>query len=196
MPKIIPGLQDSLLLHGRRIFSEKGYTHTELRDVAASAGTSVGNIYNYYRSKPHLFLAVVEVWHGELSIQIEEILAQTWEPEEKLFRIAEVQYLQANTVHGLWKEFFMEGAKAFKDEVCLSLWGKMEEQVKLLQLKMDELFFQANPALSNMPGESSGRWSSVLLTSVFHLPMKYPKEDEENLQFIRNLIAVIARKSM
>jgi len=195
MPRIIPGLQDAILNHAKSIFAAKGYIQTELRDVAKAAGTSVGNIYNYYRSKPHLFLAVTELWHTEVGEKLSEILALQLAAEEKLFRITELQYQRASAVQGLWKEFFMDGSKAFQDEECRKLWANMECKINELLARIEQVIMEANPDLSLLPGTSNGRWASVLSATVFQLPIKFPGQDQENLQFIRNLIGVIIRKT-
>lgn len=40
------------------VFSEKGYSHTSIDDIALCAGTSKGGIYNYYKSKEEIFLEI------------------------------------------------------------------------------------------------------------------------------------------
>ena len=40
-------------------FGQKGYSKTSMREIAASAGVGVGNIYNYSTSKDDLFREVV-----------------------------------------------------------------------------------------------------------------------------------------
>lgn len=196
MPKIIPGLQDKLLTEARRLFMEKGYVQTELRDVAAAAGTSVGNIYNYYRSKPHLFLAVVQLWRSELGEEMMAVLGSEKSPEQKVYGIMEIQYRQARAVHGLWKEFFTDAMKAFKDDQCQALWKEMEAKVDKMLAQVEELLYQANPDLEPGLAASSGRWASLLLAAIFQLPMKYAGQDEENLRFIRTMISQITRKTL
>jgi len=49
--KILQGALDS--------FFEKGFKDTTILANSKRTGVSVGNIYNYYKSKDHLFYAVV-----------------------------------------------------------------------------------------------------------------------------------------
>jgi AcrR family transcriptional regulator len=51
-----------------RLFESKGYADTAMEDVAAGAGLAVGTLYNYFRSKPDLLLAI-------LGRETEELLA-------------------------------------------------------------------------------------------------------------------------
>jgi AcrR family transcriptional regulator len=49
-----------LLDAAERVFSEKGYHATSIRDIAREAGFSVGGVYQFFTSKDELYLKVVE----------------------------------------------------------------------------------------------------------------------------------------
>jgi AcrR family transcriptional regulator len=49
-----------LLDAAERVFSEKGYHATSVRDIAREAGFSVGGVYQFFTSKDELYLRVVE----------------------------------------------------------------------------------------------------------------------------------------
>jgi AcrR family transcriptional regulator len=63
----VPRLRDqSIARNQRRIeraalraFTRRGYHGTSVRDIARIAGVSIGNLYNYYRTKEEIFSAVV-----------------------------------------------------------------------------------------------------------------------------------------
>jgi AcrR family transcriptional regulator len=42
-----------------RLFIRQGYFGTSIRDIAAEAGISIGNIYNYYANKEALYVSLV-----------------------------------------------------------------------------------------------------------------------------------------
>ncbi|MBQ4467861.1 MAG: TetR/AcrR family transcriptional regulator [Firmicutes bacterium] len=50
---------DSILRAAAGAFANKGYAHTSVRDIAKSAGVSVGVIYKYYKDKGDLFNSCV-----------------------------------------------------------------------------------------------------------------------------------------
>lgn len=50
---------DSILKAAAEEFANKGYAHTSVRDIAKSAGVSVGVIYKYYKDKEDLFNSCV-----------------------------------------------------------------------------------------------------------------------------------------
>ncbi|HON80229.1 MAG TPA: TetR/AcrR family transcriptional regulator [Spirochaetota bacterium] len=39
----------------KKLFSEKGFSGTGLREIAETAGVSLGNIYNYFKNKEEIF---------------------------------------------------------------------------------------------------------------------------------------------
>ncbi len=45
----------SIINAAKRLFSEKGYAATGLREIAENAGVSIGNIYNYFSNKREIF---------------------------------------------------------------------------------------------------------------------------------------------
>ncbi|MFW9778697.1 MAG: TetR/AcrR family transcriptional regulator [Candidatus Heimdallarchaeota archaeon] len=64
MPRIIPEYKEQAekrIIEGAlRIFSENGYHNTKMEDIGKKLGVSKATIYNYFKSKEDLFLAVAE----------------------------------------------------------------------------------------------------------------------------------------
>ncbi|WP_421696358.1 TetR/AcrR family transcriptional regulator [Aestuariivirga sp.] len=58
---------DRILDAGTRLFREQGYEHVKMEAIAAAAEVSIGTIYNYYRNKGDLLVAIV-------SLEVEEVL--------------------------------------------------------------------------------------------------------------------------
>lgn len=54
MPKIIPGLRETILDTAQRLLFEGGYQALTVRRVAAECGIAAGTFYNYYSSKDEL----------------------------------------------------------------------------------------------------------------------------------------------
>ena len=51
--------QEQILEAARRVFSRLGFDRATVPDVAMEAGIAVGTIYNYYRSKRTLLIAII-----------------------------------------------------------------------------------------------------------------------------------------
>ena len=52
-------VRNRILTSAQQEFYEKGYEGAAMRSIAAAAGTSLGNLYRYYRNKQELYAAVV-----------------------------------------------------------------------------------------------------------------------------------------
>lgn len=46
--------------HAMKLFSKKGFTETSMDDIVEASGISKGGIYNYFKSKEEIFLAIAE----------------------------------------------------------------------------------------------------------------------------------------
>ena len=58
-----------------RLFKEKGYHATSMRDIAAAVGINKGSLYSYIKSKEDLLVPVFEQAQGVLLTEIEQISA-------------------------------------------------------------------------------------------------------------------------
>lgn len=67
------GFREKILKESVRLFSEKGYHGTSMRDIASSSGCSLPTLYYYYKNKMDLFY---EVAYKEFVLLIERLNAQ------------------------------------------------------------------------------------------------------------------------
>lgn len=73
-----------ILRTAARIFAEKGYHQTSMRDIARATGVSLAGLYYYCKSKDELLFLIQDHCFGRLSERAAERLAETAEPVEKL----------------------------------------------------------------------------------------------------------------
>ncbi len=58
-------VKDSLLDAACAEFLDKGFEKSSIRRIVKSAGTTIGNFYNYFESKEQIFSHLVdEIYHG------------------------------------------------------------------------------------------------------------------------------------
>ncbi|MDF2595169.1 MAG: hypothetical protein K0R69_1510 [Clostridia bacterium] len=67
------GFREKILKESVRLFSDKGYHGTSMRDIASSSGCSLPTLYYYYKNKVDLFY---EVAYKEFVLLIERLNAQ------------------------------------------------------------------------------------------------------------------------
>jgi AcrR family transcriptional regulator len=70
-----PAREDQVRAAALRLFKEKGYHATSMRDIAAAVGINKGSLYSYIKSKEDLLVPVFEQAQGVLTSQIEQICA-------------------------------------------------------------------------------------------------------------------------
>jgi TetR/AcrR family transcriptional regulator, cholesterol catabolism regulator len=79
--------EDQVRAAALRLFKEKGYHATSMRDIATAVGINKGSLYSYIHSKEDLLIPVFERAMGVLLEQIEQITADgSLTPTERLKR--------------------------------------------------------------------------------------------------------------
>src|SRR5215470_15736920 len=85
--ELSPDREEQVRAAALRLFKEKGYHATSMRDIAAEVGINKGSLYSYIRSKEDLLIPVFERAMGLLLIEIEAISADvSLVPTERLRR--------------------------------------------------------------------------------------------------------------
>jgi AcrR family transcriptional regulator len=71
-----PGLRESILAAGERVFGRRDYSQVQMDDVATACGVGKGTLYRYFPSKQALYLAVtfdgIEKLRDELAAVVAE----------------------------------------------------------------------------------------------------------------------------
>ncbi len=70
-----PARADQVRAAALRLFKEKGYHATSMRDIAEAVGINKGSLYSYIKSKEDLLVPVFERSMGVLLSQMEDIMA-------------------------------------------------------------------------------------------------------------------------
>lgn len=100
--------EERIMKEAFRLFKEKGYASTSMQQIAIGADLAVGTLYNYFKSKDELFIAM-------LKTELEDML----EPQHVNFEqykedISEILVLSISnfleiTVHydkAIWRDFY------------------------------------------------------------------------------------------
>ena len=75
---------DHLLAQAARVFAEKGYHSTTMRDLAAASGMSLAGMYYYTRGKEDLLALIQERCFTRVLAGAEEAVAGARDPSERL----------------------------------------------------------------------------------------------------------------
>jgi len=79
--------REGLLRVCARLFREKGFDGTTIRDISGAAGMHSGSPFYHFPSKQEMLLAVMEQGLAEGLRRSEAVLAERLEPEEKFRRL-------------------------------------------------------------------------------------------------------------
>ena len=99
--------REIILLAAQELFSKKGISGINMRDIAREAGVSVGFIYRYFSGQTDIFLELLEAGAIEIQKQTSAIInSQESDPLVALAR-AYVSYLHDNRMFYQMMIFFM-----------------------------------------------------------------------------------------
>jgi AcrR family transcriptional regulator len=76
--------REELLAIAARLFAEKGFRNTTVRDIADAAGILSGSLYHHFDSKESMVDEILSSFQDELFGQYDAILASTADPRSKL----------------------------------------------------------------------------------------------------------------
>ena len=88
-PRPRPSHRAALLEAAARLFDERGYHGTSIRDIARATGVTPGAIYSHHASKADLLLAVYEEGVRRIAERVEEAVAREASPRARLGAAAE-----------------------------------------------------------------------------------------------------------
>src|ERR671932_768591 len=73
-----------ILRTAARIFAEKGYHQTSMRDISRETGVSLSGLYYYCKSKEELLFLIQDNCFGHVLERLEERLTEAVAPVEKM----------------------------------------------------------------------------------------------------------------
>ena len=79
--------RDELLRASARLFREKGFDGTTIRDISSAAGMHSGSPFYHFKTKQDILVAVMEQGLAEGLRKTEEVMALPLPPDQKLLRL-------------------------------------------------------------------------------------------------------------
>jgi AcrR family transcriptional regulator len=83
--------RERILQAALKLFHDRGFDSTTMRDIAARAGMATGAAYYYFDSKDAIVLAFYDRARTEMKPRLEEVLAETRDLRERLRRVIQVK---------------------------------------------------------------------------------------------------------
>lgn len=94
----------------KELFIKQGFHATSMRDIAKSAGVSLGNLYNYYQTKEAILESIIGKYQKTIDKKLADIFLQSDEPLEPLNLLAMGQMVKelVNNHHDFWLLMYID----------------------------------------------------------------------------------------
>ncbi len=67
----------------KELFIKRGFHATSMRDIAQGAGTSLGNLYNYYKTKEDILESIIARYQKVIDARLRDIFDEIEEPSTR-----------------------------------------------------------------------------------------------------------------
>jgi len=114
MPKLSPSTieknKDRIEEAAKKLFIKQGFHATSMRNIAASAGTSLGNVYNYYRTKEEILGSIISKYQTTIDGRLRSIFDEIDQPlePESLVRFGGQIKEMVNDHHDFWLLMYID----------------------------------------------------------------------------------------
>ncbi|WP_172331747.1 TetR/AcrR family transcriptional regulator [Mangrovicoccus sp. HB161399] len=95
--------REALIISARAIMSEKGIDGATMLEIAERADVGAGTVYNYFKSKDELAVAVLEEMMSSLSLRIEQV-TDTFEDPAQVYAFGIRTVLETATRDIRWRQ--------------------------------------------------------------------------------------------
>jgi AcrR family transcriptional regulator len=127
-----------ILRNAARIFAEKGYHQTSMRDISRETNVSLAGLYYYCKSKEELLFLIQDNCFGHVLERLDERLRETSEPVEKLRLVIEnhLSFFAANMAE---MKVLSHEADSLAGEMHAHVSGKKQQYTKLVRKILSEV---------------------------------------------------------
>jgi AcrR family transcriptional regulator len=127
-----------ILRTSARIFAEKGYHSTSMRDISRATKVSLAGLYYYCRSKEELLFLIQDNCFGRVHERLQEHLRETSDPVEKLRLVIEnhLSFFAANMAE---MKVLSHEADSLAGEMREHVSGKKQQYTKLVRAILSEV---------------------------------------------------------
>lgn len=100
--------QICILQVAEKLFAEKGFDGTSIRDIAKAAKINIAMVSYYFGSKDKMLEALVLFRTDDLSLQIENLIKESLSPLDKITRLVDIYLTRINQNKDIYKIIHFE----------------------------------------------------------------------------------------
>ena len=172
-----------------KLFAQQGYYNTTIPDIARKMRMSVGNLYNYFKSKEELAKYIMQYSSGLLGEEIRKINEMNIPTKEKIYLLVRkfIEIAEENPelidyflrVFLSNREVFSSGCEGFLcvQEVVTEIMLFLEEGVRKGDLRNQDLFAAFVTVMGPLGGIVFLKGEGMLIKK----PIEYTDELAENI---------------
>ena len=138
---------EHILRTSARIFAEKSYHSTSMRDISRATGVSLAGLYHYCRSKEELLFLIQDHCFGRVLEHLEERIKGVEDPLEKL-RIFIDNHLSFFAANMAEMKVLSHEAESLQGELHKHVSSKKEKYARLARKILREIQSQNGPSES------------------------------------------------
>ncbi|HEX8176277.1 MAG TPA: TetR/AcrR family transcriptional regulator [Pyrinomonadaceae bacterium] len=127
-----------ILRTSARIFAEKGYHSTSMRDISRETGVSLAGLYYYCKSKEELLFLIQDNCFGRVHERLEERLKETASPVEKL-RVVIENHLSFFAANMSEMKVLSHEADSLAGEMYNHVSGRKQQYTRLVRQILSEV---------------------------------------------------------
>ncbi len=108
--KVMEKRRDRIEDAAKQLFIKQGFHATSMRNIASRAGTSLGNVYNYYRTKEEILGSIIGKYQTVIDARLRSIFDQIEQPlePEALRRFGGLVKEMVNEHHDFWLLMYID----------------------------------------------------------------------------------------
>lgn len=172
-----------------KLFAEHGYYNTTIPDIAEAMGMSVGNLYNYFKSKEELAKYIMQYASSLIGKEIRKINEMEISTKEKIYLLTK-RFFEIAEEHPELIEYFLRvflsNREVFENgcegllcvsEVVTEIMLFLEEGVRKGELRNQDLFSAFVTVMGPLGGMVFLKGENMLPKE----PMYYADEIAENI---------------
>jgi AcrR family transcriptional regulator len=121
-----------------KLFSEKGFEGTSIRDISKHAKINIAMVSYYFGSKERLLEALILYKTSDIKLQLENLLQENLEPLEKVNKLIEIYINRINCNRGIYRILHFELTSKKREENLLAFTELKKGNLKSLETIIQE----------------------------------------------------------
>jgi AcrR family transcriptional regulator len=121
-----------------KLFSEKGFEGTSIRDISKHAKINIAMVSYYFGSKERLLEALIIYKTSDLKLQLENLFQENLEPLDKVNKLIEIYINRINCNRGIFRILHFEFTSKKKEENLMAFTELKKGNLKSLEKIIQE----------------------------------------------------------